>query len=46
MKIKGVIFDFNGTLFWDTTLHNKAWDIFLERHSFELSDNEKNEKKH
>lgn len=46
MKIKGVIFDFNGTLFWDTTLHNKAWDIFLERHSFELSDNEKNEKIH
>ena len=46
MKIKGVIFDFNGTLFWDTTLHNKAWDIFLERHNFELSDNEKNEKIH
>lgn len=46
MKIKGVIFDFNGTLFWDTTLHNKAWDIFLDRHSFELSDNEKNEKIH
>ncbi len=21
---KGVIFDFNGTLFWDTGLHNKA----------------------
>lgn len=46
MKIKGVIFDFNGTLFWDTTLHNKAWDIFLERHNFELSDKEKNEKIH
>jgi len=46
MKIKGVIFDFNGTLFWDTTLHNKAWDIFSERHNFELSDKEKNEKIH
>jgi len=33
MKIKGVIFDFNGTLFWDTDLHNKAWDAFLERHN-------------
>jgi beta-phosphoglucomutase len=30
-KFKGVIFDFNGTLFWDTKLHNKAWDTFLER---------------
>ena len=46
MKIKGVIFDFNGTLFWDTALHNKAWDIFLENHNFKLSDKEKNEKIH
>ncbi|MDM8161161.1 HAD family phosphatase [Labilibaculum sp. K2S] len=46
MKIKGVIFDFNGTLFWDTALHNKAWDIFLERHNLKLSDKEKNEKIH
>ena len=27
MTIKGVVFDFNGTLFWDTKLHNEAWDI-------------------
>ncbi|MCI1785295.1 MAG: HAD family phosphatase [Bacteroidales bacterium] len=43
MKIKGVIFDFNGTLFWDTKIHNKAWDIFLEKHDLKLSDEEKNE---
>ncbi|MCI1780014.1 MAG: HAD family phosphatase [Bacteroidales bacterium] len=42
MKIKGVIFDFNGTLFWDTRIHNEAWDIFLERHDLKLSDEEKN----
>jgi len=46
MKIKGVIFDFNGTLFWDTELHNKAWDVFLGRHDLNLSDKEKNEKIH
>jgi len=46
MKIKGVIFDFNGTLFWDTDLHNKAWDTFLERYNFKLSDEEKNKKIH
>ena len=46
MNIKGVIFDFNGTLFWDTEFHNKAWDIFLRRHNLRLSDKEKNEKIH
>lgn len=46
MKIKGVIFDFNGTLFWDTRLHNTAWDRFLENHQINLSDQEKNEKIH
>ena len=38
MSIKGVIFDFNGTLFWDTELHNTAWDMFLERMSIEKED--------
>ncbi len=46
MKIKGVIFDFNGTLFWDTKLHNTAWDLFLENHKIKLSDHEKNETLH
>ena len=44
--LKGVIFDFNGTLFWDTPLHNLAWDGFLENHGIRLSDREKNEKIH
>ncbi len=41
LKVKGVIFDFNGTLFWDTQYNNKAWDSFLEMHGFRLSDKEK-----
>ena len=45
-KIKGVIFDFNGTLFWDTDLHNRAWDSFLEKHGIKLSNNEKNKAIH
>jgi len=32
MKYKYVIFDFNGTLYWDTHLHNEAWNRFLEKH--------------
>lgn len=44
--IKGVVFDFNGTLFFDTHLHNQAWDIFLDRHSLRFSDKEKNERIH
>ncbi|MBO0331495.1 HAD family hydrolase [[Muricauda] lutisoli] len=46
MDIKGVIFDFNGTLFFDTHLHNEAWDIFLEKYSFALTNKEKNQKIH
>jgi len=42
-KFKGVVFDFNGTLLWDTRLHNEAWDIFLSRHRISLSDQQKNE---
>lgn len=40
--IKGVVFDFNGTLLWDTRLHNEAWDKFLSKHDFELTDKQKN----
>lgn len=43
MKYKAIIFDFNGTLLWDTPLHNQAWDSFLEKHGFNLTDEEKNE---
>lgn len=44
--IKGVIFDFNGTLFWDTPFHNQSWDKFLQNHQIQLSDEEKNNKIH
>jgi len=46
MKLKGVVFDFNGTLFWDTKLHNRAWDIFLAKNGFVLSNQEKMDKIH
>jgi len=39
--IKGVIFDFNGTLFWDTAFHDLAFDIFLEKHNIQLTNEEK-----
>ena len=42
----GVIFDFNGTLLWDTELHNRAWDFFLHRYGVYLSDEEKQLKLH
>jgi beta-phosphoglucomutase len=41
MEKKGIVFDFNGTLLWDTPLHNKAWDNFLEKYGFALSDDDK-----
>ena len=44
--LKGVVFDFNGTLFWDTGLHNRAWDMFFEKQGICLSDGDKYEKIH
>lgn len=32
-KIKGIIFDFNGTLFWDSKLHEKAWQEFALKYA-------------
>lgn len=46
MKIKYVIFDFNGTMFWDTPLHNGVWDEFLVQNKIQLTDKEKLEKIH
>lgn len=46
MKMNGVVFDFNGTLFWDTELHNQAWDMFLEKWGFSLTYQEKVERIH
>jgi len=44
--IKGAIFDFNGTLFWDTAFHDLAFDIFLEKHGIQLTGEEKRIKIH
>jgi beta-phosphoglucomutase len=44
MYYKGVIFDFNGTLYWDTPYHEQAWDLFLENHGIAMLDEEKNQK--
>jgi len=46
MAIKGIIFDFNGTLFFDTPLHNRAWDVILKRYSCTLSDEDKSRVMH
>jgi len=46
MTYKAVIFDFNGTLLWDTKLHNQAWDQFLVNHNITLTDEEKAVKIH
>ncbi|NJO90076.1 MAG: HAD family phosphatase [Chloroflexia bacterium] len=46
MTYKAVIFDFNGTLLWDTGYHNQAWDQFLDNHNIKLSDKEKSVKIH
>jgi len=46
MLFKGTIFDFNGTLFWDTAFHDKAFDIFLEKHNIQLTGEEKRVKIH
>ena len=43
MKIKGVIFDFNGTLFFDSDKHVQAWTKYsLEVRSIPLSSQEIN----
>lgn len=44
--MKRIIFDFNGTLLWDTQLHNRAWDQFLEKHGIQMSDDEKDHRIH
>lgn len=31
MKLRGVVFDFNGVLLWDTHLHEAAWQLFSKR---------------
>ena len=46
MTFKGAIFDFNGTILWDTAFHDKAFDTFLDRHNVQLTKDEKRLKIH
>lgn len=41
MLYSAVIFDFNGTLFWDTPYHNRAWDRYFQKHGLNINDEEK-----
>lgn len=43
MAEKGVIFDFNGTLFWDTAYQESSWDEYLLTKNIVFSDREKQE---
>jgi beta-phosphoglucomutase-like phosphatase (HAD superfamily) len=45
-SLKGIIFDFNGTLLWDTPYHNRAWRVFLKKYSIFLTDKEIHENMH
>lgn len=46
MVFKGAIFDCNGTIVWDTAFHDRAFDIFLDKHHVSLTDEEKRVKIH
>ena len=46
MTYKAAIFDFNGTLFWDTVFHDRAFDIVLDKYGVRLTDDEKRVKIH
>jgi len=38
--LKGVIFDFNGTLFWDSDFHDNAWLSFAKKYNIKLTYND------
>jgi len=46
MKRGGVIFDFNGTLFWDSEYQETSWDKYLETHNISLTEAQKKEYVH
>lgn len=46
MKFKGVIFDFNGTLFYDTPFHNIAWQRMVKELTGNDLDNDLRVKMH
>lgn len=41
MEKSGVIFDFNGTLFWDSEYQEKSWDDYLAAYDIFLTDAQK-----
>lgn len=43
MKNRGVIFDFNGTLFWDSEYQEISWDKYLEAHNIFMTKAQKKE---
>ena len=44
MDVKGIIFDFNGTLYWDSHLHYEAWREYSKiLRGYEFSDEEMRE---
>lgn len=47
MRYKGLIFDFNGTLFWDTDKQEDSWRVYSEKvRGYPLSDEEMLHKMH
>ena len=43
MKDRGVIFDFNGTLFWDSKYQESSWDEYLKNHNINMTAAQKKE---
>ncbi|WP_394707644.1 HAD family hydrolase [uncultured Bacteroides sp.] len=43
MKQGGVIFDFNGTLFWDSEYQESSWDEYLKMQNIKLTKQQKRE---
>jgi HAD superfamily hydrolase (TIGR01509 family) len=41
MTKTGYVFDFNGTLFWDSKYQDYSWDIYLRKYGIMLSEKEK-----
>ena len=43
--MKGIIFDFNGTLFFDSHMHYEAWRIYSKQlRGYEFTDDEMRQK--
>lgn len=46
MRKGGVIFDFNGTLFWDSAYQESSWDEYLAKHDIVLTQQDKKDHIH